>query len=39
MAGEQLSVWCKKYEKQNNRWHQDFIVNLLNAKRKEAIGG
>lgn len=39
MAGEQLSVWCKKYEKQNNRWHQDFIVTLLNAKRKEAVGG
>ena len=39
MAGEQLSVWCKKYEKQNNKWHQDFIVNLLNEKREKAIGG
>ena len=39
MAGEQLSIWCKKYKKQNNKWHQDFVVNLLNEKRKKVIGG
>ena len=39
MAGEQLSVWCKKYEIQNNRWHQELIVTLLNEKRQKTVGG
>jgi superfamily II DNA or RNA helicase len=31
----QLDKWCKKYEKKNNKWHKNFIINILNEKRKQ----
>ena len=30
----ELDIWCKMYGKKNNKWHQDFIKNLINEKRK-----
>lgn len=32
---EHLSKWCKKYEKKNNKWHQDFIIECVNKKIQE----
>lgn len=34
LAGAELDKWCKKFNKVNNKWHQDFVLNLLNEKRK-----
>lgn len=31
----ELNKWCKKYNKNNNKWHKDFIKNILNDKRKQ----
>lgn len=30
----ELEKWCKKYDKQNNKWHKEFIISLLEEKRK-----
>jgi superfamily II DNA or RNA helicase len=34
IAIEELEKWCKKYDKQNNKWHKEFIINLLDEKRR-----
>lgn len=33
-----LKSWCEKYDKQFNKWHQNFIIEQLNKKRNETIG-
>jgi superfamily II DNA or RNA helicase len=30
----ELEKWCEKYQKKNNKWHKDFIINILDEKRK-----
>lgn len=30
----ELEKWCKKYNKKNNKWHKDFIISILDEKRK-----
>jgi superfamily II DNA or RNA helicase len=30
----ELETWCKNYGKKNNKWHQDFIKQLIDEKRK-----
>jgi superfamily II DNA or RNA helicase len=30
----ELDVWCKEYGKKNNKWHQEFIKQLIDEKRK-----
>ena len=34
IAIEELEKWCKKYDKQNNKWHKEFIINLLDEKKR-----
>ena len=31
----ELDKWCKEYNKKNNKWHKDFIINSINEKRKQ----
>ena len=31
----QLSKWCKEYNKKNNQWHRNFIINSIDEKRKQ----
>ena len=35
MAMIELSKWCKKYNKKNNKWHKDFIIKIIDEKRKQ----
>ena len=35
LAIENLVHWCKKYDKKNNKWHQDFIINAIKQKQDE----
>ena len=30
----ELEKWCKKYGKKNNKWHKDFVISILDEKRK-----
>lgn len=36
---EQLTEWCKIYDKKPNKWHQDYVLNILNEKRKSNTSG
>lgn len=31
---KELSIWCKYYKKQNNKFHKELILKILNEKRK-----
>jgi superfamily II DNA or RNA helicase len=31
----ELDKWCKEYNKKNNQWHKQFIINSINEKRKQ----
>lgn len=35
MALDELALWCKHYKKQNNKWHKDYIIKILNEKRSK----
>ena len=30
----ELEKWCTRYGKRNNKWHKDFVIQLINEKRK-----
>jgi hypothetical protein len=30
---EQLKTWCEKYKKNNNKWHQDLVLEMLKKLR------
>lgn len=32
---EYLEEWCKKYQKKNNKWHQEYIINAIKVKQYE----
>jgi superfamily II DNA or RNA helicase len=34
----ELEKWCKEYNKKNNQWHKNFIINSINEKRKQLTG-
>ncbi len=31
---EQLKAWCEKYNKKFNKWHQDYVLEILKNKRQ-----
>jgi superfamily II DNA or RNA helicase len=35
MAIIELAKWCKEFEKKNNQWHKNFIIQLINDKRSK----
>ena len=35
----ELEKWCKEYNKKNNQWHKQFIINSINDKRKQLTVG
>lgn len=37
-ALNELEKWCEKYNKKFNKWHRDFIIDIINKKRNEKIG-
>lgn len=38
LALENLTLWCKKYQKKNNKWHRDFIMDCI-KKTDEKVRG
>lgn len=32
LAIMELEKWCKKYDKKNNQWHKDFVIDILKQK-------
>jgi hypothetical protein len=30
---EHLKEWCEKYNKKFNKWHQDYVLQILKEKR------
>jgi superfamily II DNA or RNA helicase len=35
---EELKKWCEKYNKKFNKWHIDYVLNILKQKRDESGG-
>lgn len=33
----QLELWCKKHSKKFNKWHRDYMLDILKTKRDEKI--
>ena len=38
MAILELDKWCKEFSIKNNKWHNDFILKILNDKRELSYG-
>lgn len=34
LAIKELDKWCKEYDKKNNKWNKEFILNSINNKRQ-----
>jgi superfamily II DNA or RNA helicase len=34
----ELEKWCENYDKKFNKWHRDYILEILKTKRNEKVG-